>query len=196
MDSGIYKILNKTNNKVYIGSSITLKNREYKHFWMLRNCNHDNKFLQNSFNRDGVDNFLFEVIELCNPDSLIERENYYIDYYNSNKPDFGYNMAKVNEFRRNTYNDDVKLNLSKSNLKKNGHISHFNLIGVSDNKVSVFDNLFEAARYLIDGGFTNGSERNVRQKISQALRGKKINNGYNGSIRKTIYKHHFETINY
>ena len=37
MNSGIYKILNKTNNKVYIGSSVNLKSREYKHFWMLNN---------------------------------------------------------------------------------------------------------------------------------------------------------------
>ena len=195
MNSGIYKILNKTNNKVYIGSSIHLNNREYKHFWMLRNSIHDNKFLQNSFNRDGLDNFVFEIIEFCGHSSLVDRENYYIDYYKSNNSDFGYNMAKVNEFRRNTYNDDVKLNLSKSNLKKNGSILRFNLIEIDGNKVSMFDNLFEAARYLINGGFTNGSERNVRQKISQALRGKKINNGYNGSIRKTIYKHYFETIN-
>jgi len=67
---------------------------------------------------------------------------------------------------------------------------------MSSNKILKFDNLFDAAKYLITEGFTTGSERNVRQKLSYALRGKKINNGHNGSIRKTIYKHYFETINY
>jgi group I intron endonuclease len=196
MNSGIYKILNKTNNKVYIGSSVNLKNREYKHFWMLKKNIHDNKFLQKSFNRDGLENFVFEVLENCDLNLLIDRENHYINDYKSNNYNFGYNLATVNEFRRNTFNDVVKLKLSKHNLKKNRNILNFNLIEMSSNKISKFDNLFDAAKYLINEGFTTGSERNVRQKLSYALRGKKINNGHNGSIRKTIYKHYFETINY
>ena len=57
--------------------------------------------------------------------------------------------------------------------------------------------MVDAANYLIDNGFTNGTPRNVRMKLSVALRGKKINNGKNnnGSIRKTCYKHKFEIIN-
>jgi len=195
MNSGIYKIKNKTNNKVYIGSSINLKDREYKHFWMMKKNIHDNLFLQNSFNRDGIENFIFEVIDYCDVHSLVERENHYIANYKSNDSEYGYNLATVNEFRRNNFNNEVKLKLSIYNLKKNGNISSFNLTEIATNKTSVFDNLFDASRYLINEGFTNGSERNVRQKISHALRGKKINNGHNGSIRKTIYKHYFETIN-
>jgi len=84
MNSGIYKILNKTNNKVYIGSSVNLKNREYKHFWMLKKNIHDNKFLQKSFNRDGLENFVFEVLENCDLNLLIDRENHYINDYKSN----------------------------------------------------------------------------------------------------------------
>lgn len=45
---GIYRIINKINNKIYIGSSVNLKNREQKHFKNLK---------------DGKDNFIFEVIE-------------------------------------------------------------------------------------------------------------------------------------
>lgn len=196
MNSGIYKILNKSNNKVYIGSSVNLKSREYKHFWMLKKNIHDNQFLQNSFNRDGFENFVFEIIENCDLDLLIDRENYYINNYKSNNYDFGYNLSTVNKFRRNTFNDNVKLRLSMYNLKKNGNISSFKLIEIGSDKSSVFNNLIDAARYLINEGFSKGSEKNVRQKISYALRGKKINNGHNGSIRKTIYKHYFETINH
>jgi group I intron endonuclease len=64
MGCGIYKILNIKNNKVYVGSSINLSNREYKHFWMLTNNSHDNLYLQNSFNKFGKDFFKFEVLEL------------------------------------------------------------------------------------------------------------------------------------
>lgn len=144
MNSGIYKILNKSNNKVYIGSSVNLKSREYKHFWMLKKNIHDNQFLQNSFNRDGFENFVFEIIENCDLDLLIDRENYYINNYKSNNYDFGYNLSTVNKFRRNTFNDNVKLRLSMYNLKKNGNISSFKLIEIGSDKSSVFNNLIDA----------------------------------------------------
>ena len=195
MNSGIYKILNKTNNKVYIGSSVNLKSREYKHFWMLNKNTHDNQFLQNSFNRDGLENFVFEVLENCDLDLLIERENYYINNYKSNNNDFGYNLATVNEFRRNTFNDNVKLNLSKYNLKKNGNINRFSLTNIETGEILEFDNLVDGSNYLIKNGFTKGKSSYVRVKLSSALRGVKVNNGYNGSVRKTIYKHNFKIIN-
>ena len=84
MGCGIYSILNKSNNKVYIGSSIKLENRKYKHFWMLSKKCHDNQYLQKSYNKYGEDSFIFEIIEECDPTMLIDRENHYINFYNSN----------------------------------------------------------------------------------------------------------------
>jgi group I intron endonuclease len=195
MDCGIYKIENLSDNKIYIGSSVNINSRKYKHFWMLRKNIHDNNHLQNSYNKFGEKKFTFTILELCNIEDLIMLENKYINTYKTDNSEFGYNLAKVNEFRRNTFNDDVKLNLSKYNLNKNGNIKKFILTEISNGKSNIFDNLFEASRYLINEGFTNGSERNVRQKLSTTLRGKIINNGYKGSIRKTIYKHNFKLIN-
>ena len=65
MDSGIYLIKNILDDKVYIGSSINLKSREYKHFWMLRKGIHDNNYLQSSYNKFGEENFKFEILENC-----------------------------------------------------------------------------------------------------------------------------------
>jgi group I intron endonuclease len=195
MTSGIYKITNLNDNKVYIGSSINVTKRQYKHFWMLRNNKHDNLHLQNSFNKFGESSFLFEVIQFCGVNNLVSLENNYIIEYKSNDSNYGYNLAKVNEFRKNTFNDEVKLKLSLYNKNKNGNINKFTLTEINGCVSNTFDNLFEAARYLINRGFTTGSERNVRQKLSNALRGKIIKNDYNGTIRKTIYKHKFETIN-
>jgi group I intron endonuclease len=195
MNCGIYKIENLLDSKIYVGSSVNVNNRKYKHFWMLRKGIHDNIHLQNAYNKFGEDNFTFSIIELCVVNDLILLENKYINSYKSSDSNFGYNLAKVNEFRRNTFNDEVKLKLSKHNQNKNGNINRFKLTEMSGGGSQVFDNLFEAARYLIKEGFTKGSERNVRQKLSTTLRGKTINNGCNGSIRKTIYKHNFELIN-
>ena len=73
--------------------------------------------------------------------------------------------------------------------------SKFKLTSLLDNRSVIYDNLIDAAEYLISNGYTKGSMRNVRMKLSLSLRGKKVNNGYNGSVRKTCYKHTFEIIN-
>lgn len=196
MGCGIYKIENTIDKKIYIGSSINLKNRKYKHFWLLKKNIHDNIHLQNSYNKFGESNLQFSIIEECDEFSLIDKENYYIKKYNSNNQEFGYNMALVNEFRRNTYNDEVKFKLSRHNLLKNGNIKSFTLTNISSGEEFLFESLVDGANYLIENGFAKGNPRNVRMSISNSLRGKKINNGHhNGSIRKTCYKHKFKIIN-
>jgi len=195
MNIGIYKIQNITDNKVYIGSSVDIKSRQYKHFWMLTLGSHYNSHLQSSYNKFGKDSFIFEILELCNTEYLVSLENKYIDLYNSIDSTYGYNQAKVNEFRRNTFNADVKLKLSKYNLNKNKNFSTYSLKNINTGEIFIFDSLVGGADYLINNGFTKGNPRNVRMKISNSLRGKLVNNGYNGSIRKTCYKHKFKIIN-
>jgi len=197
MGCGVYMIENTLDKKKYIGSSINMENREYKHFWMLNNNKHDNKHLQNSYNKFGKNYFKFEVIEECDEESLIETENYYIKHYNSNIQDYGYNLALVNDFRRNNLNNEVKIQLSKYNLNKNGNFLKYSLINIKTNEEHIFDSLVEGAIYLKEKGFANGKLRNIRMTISNCLRGIKLNNGKNnnGSIRKTCYKHNFKIIN-
>lgn len=196
MGCGVYSIENIKNGKKYIGSSINLSGREYKHFWMLNKNIHDNEYLQKSFNKYGKDSFKFIILEECDKYNLINKENYYIILYNTNDLRYGYNLAIVNEFRRNTFNEEVKLKLSKYNLKNNGNFLKYSLTNIITNKEKIFDNLVDGANYLIGGGFANGKPSNVRMKISNSLRGKKLNNGKNnnGSIRKTCYKHKFKII--
>lgn len=88
--SGIYQIRNKIDNKIYIGSAINLKRRKGQHFHKLIKNKHCNKYLQFSFNKNGKDNFLFEIIEYTKKENLIEREQYYIDILNPE-----YNVCKI-----------------------------------------------------------------------------------------------------
>ena len=60
---GIYKITNLKNQKFYIGQSKDLNNREHNHFYQLERNEHHNEILQNSFNKHGKENFIFEVLE-------------------------------------------------------------------------------------------------------------------------------------
>ena len=197
MGCGVYKIENLVDGKNYIGSSLNLENREYKHFWMLGRNGHDNQHLQNSYNKFGMKFFKFSIIEECDKVFLIERENHYINQYKSFDQKFGYNMALVNEFRRNTYNNEVKNKLSRSNLMKNGNFKTFSLTNIETEEEYIFDTLVDGANYLLENGFTKGKPSYVRVKLSSSLRGVKINNGKNnkGSIRKTCYKHTFKIIN-
>jgi hypothetical protein len=106
-------------------------------------------------------------------------------------------LATVNEFRRNNFNNEVKIKLSKHNLLKNGNIQLFSLTNIETNEEFIFDSLVDGANYLIENEFAKGNPRNVRMKLSSSLRGIKLNNGKNGngSIRKTCYKHKFKIIN-
>lgn len=61
--SGIYKIKNTKDGKVYIGSSVDVVDRLYKHRYKLKNNKHFNLHLQRAWNRDGEESFVFEKIE-------------------------------------------------------------------------------------------------------------------------------------
>ena len=83
---GIYKITNLINGKVYIGQSIHIEIR-----WKEHKYSNDATPLHQAFNKYGIDNFKFEVVEECTIDELNELEIYYIQYFNSLVPN-GYNQ--------------------------------------------------------------------------------------------------------
>ena len=88
---GIYKITNVVNNKCYIGSSVRITERWYDHKTRLNANKHHSIKLQRSFNKYGSNNFVYEIIEECDIDNLLIKEQYYIDLYNTYKN--GYNSV-------------------------------------------------------------------------------------------------------
>lgn len=88
--SGIYCIKNTINNKMYVGSSVNMHTRLTKHRSLLDHKKHENRYLSNSWSKNGRDNFKCYVLEECDKDFLIEREQYWIDLLN---PD--YNLIKI-----------------------------------------------------------------------------------------------------
>lgn len=92
-NSGIYQIKNLINNKRYIGRASFLDKRRTEHFRLLKLNVHTNDYLQKSYNKYGVDNFEFSVLEYCNIDKLIEREDYWCKHFNTNDKSYGYNIA-------------------------------------------------------------------------------------------------------
>ena len=83
-DYGVYKITNMITKEVYIGKG-WLKEREYDHFYKLKNNNHDNPYFQKSFNLNSND-WKFEILENCDLDKgLILERDYIINEYVLNK---------------------------------------------------------------------------------------------------------------
>lgn len=76
---GIYKITSPS-NKIYIGQSINIEKR-WKQYQRL-DCKKQPK-LFNSFQKHGVKNHIFEIIEECNSEQLNEREIYWKQYYDT-----------------------------------------------------------------------------------------------------------------
>jgi group I intron endonuclease len=99
-ETGVYKIINLINNKIYIGSSTNekggFKDRINTHIRLLNRNTHPNKHLQSAWNKYGEDNFEFKVIEVVKgKEKIIEREQYYIDSCGVIDNKIGYNKSPI-----------------------------------------------------------------------------------------------------
>ena len=80
---GIYKIINTTNNKYYVGSSMNIERRWKSHNKHLRGNYHENDHLQKSWNKYGSNVFKFVIIEQfsneCLKKELLVEEQKWLD---------------------------------------------------------------------------------------------------------------------
>lgn len=81
MIGGIYQIRNTITNKIYIGSAKNFYNRFRIHKSFLNRNKHNNSYLQLAWNKYGAKNFEFIILEYCEADKLIEREQIYLDWF-------------------------------------------------------------------------------------------------------------------
>lgn len=114
MNSGIYKIRNIQNNHIYVGSALDTKKRWNKHRHLLRIGKHHNPHLQNAWVKYGEDNFEFSVLEYCDKQELISKEQEYIDLL---RPD--YNMIPAGGSRLGMkHSEETKRKLSIAKIGK------------------------------------------------------------------------------
>ena len=91
--TGIYKITNTVNNKIYIGQSIFIEKRWAQHKSPYEQERYKDKPLYKAFQKYGLNNFIFEVIEECPPEILNEREKYWISTLRTLCHEKGYNVT-------------------------------------------------------------------------------------------------------
>lgn len=88
--SGIYKITGP-DERIYIGKSTDIKSRWQQH---CKSAFHTGTIswaaIHDAMEKQGIDNFTFEVIERVEKENLSAREKFWIEFYGADK--YGYNM--------------------------------------------------------------------------------------------------------
>lgn len=121
----IYKIVNKVNGKTYVGQTTRLaKYRFRQHISDSKKIENKDILLYRAFNKYGIDNFLFEVVEDGIPNELLdEKEVLYIKKYNSYvEYGCGYNLTIGGHNTRTHFNislkqlEEIKKDIKYSNL--------------------------------------------------------------------------------
>lgn len=116
----IYSIDNIITKQVYIGSAYEWKKRFRSHINTLNNNNHRNKFLQNSWNKYGQENFKFNIIiSVFDKDNLSFVEQRYLDNYflTSKNKMFNINKFVDTGFKGRKHTEETKRKMS---LKRMG----------------------------------------------------------------------------
>lgn len=91
---GIYRIINSITGKMYIGSTVKFRIRQYNHKSDLINNCHSSIKLQRSVNKHGISAFSFEILEMLEDrQNLMNLEQVYLDWFKT--PTEGYNVSSV-----------------------------------------------------------------------------------------------------
>ena len=90
----LYKILNKNTGKAYIGQTINKPEIRFNyHISRLKKGTHDNEYLQRSFNKHGIDSFMFyTILKTDDLESLNLYEEQFIKILRATDRNFGYNI--------------------------------------------------------------------------------------------------------
>lgn len=163
--SGIYRWVNLTNGKSYIGSAVNLKERFVNYF----NVNHlmvnDSMLICRSLVKYGYSNFRLEILEYCDSEIRFDRENYYIGLCSPE-----YNILKeANSMPSRlgtTRSESAKL---KTGLNNPNRI----IVSVTDiltNEETIYDSINKAeagldvARGQISKYFSNDQEKPLKKR--------------------------------
>lgn len=167
--SGIYKITNLVNNKFYVGSSVNLYNRKHTHSTYLAKNLHHNPHLQSSYNKYGKDNFLFEVIEYCNKETLEEREQYYMDtlfpQYNIRSD------AKINIGLKKSIETREKI----SRILRKKHENHEINVYKQQHKWKVVEQYSLSGEFIAEYDAPHVAEQSIGSKLGNITRAVGIN---------------------
>lgn len=117
---GVYIITNIKNGHRYIGSAKNLYERLKHHKWDLQSNSHTNNYLQNAWNKYGIDNFQYGILEYCSEENRLERESYYV---NMIIPEYNLNGVNLDSIQNHTKETKEKISKSIKESYENGRLN-------------------------------------------------------------------------
>ena len=114
--SGVYRWINQINGRTYVGSSVNLGKRfsDYYSFKHLTDSKR-NMLICKALLKHGYSNFTLEVLEYCDPHTLLVREQYYMDNL---KPEYNI-LAKAGSSLGFKHSEETRLKMS---IKTSDHL--------------------------------------------------------------------------
>jgi group I intron endonuclease len=197
--AGIYKFTCLINSKVYIGKSINLYKRINWHKNYSRNPK--NKYIfHKAIMKYGWDSFNVEILEIFDNfdkskdnQSLLEREAYYIEFFDSSNKSKGYNICKFSNDRTGVKcSDEHKRKISISNTGKiRSPETREKLRQINTGKTHSLETREKLRQ--INTGKTYSDE--IRKRVSEAKKGQIFSKEHIENIRKSKLgtKHSEET---
>lgn len=198
----IYQIVNKINQKIYVGKTeFSIEKRFKEHCQDAFRARNEKRPLYAAMRKYGIENFYIELIE--ETDNPEEREIYWIEQKRSFKN--GYNATLGGDGRRYidydlviaTYKEIQSISQTALNLGISvdtvSNVLHQNNIDILDNKaihaklygkitnmyslnddfLRSFPSTNEAARYMVENGLTGCKHTTIKQHITEVCTGKR-----------------------
>lgn len=198
----VYRIINKVNNKQYVGkTTVGIWKRWKAHIRDCEKREEESRPLYRAFRKYGISNFRIEILEECALEKLSEREIYWISKLNTYK--FGYNATKGGDSSQ-LYNyeeivalykevkyvckvaeimqcstDTVSKCLKLYQIPVSHHLSGnansprtIQQYSLEGDWLCEFNSVQEAAEWLYNNGKVKTLSSGVRGHISDAARGK------------------------
>jgi group I intron endonuclease len=183
--SGIYKIVNKINGKYYVGSSKNINIRWNAHIRHLNKNIHNNKHLQNAWNKYGENMFTFEIVEIVCSELLLNVEQHYLsliknDFINQRDTHYNVTYNALSPTLGKKLSNETKEKISKSLLGKKLSDETKEKIKIS----SVGRKLTENTKLKISSNLQNKKRKSYPRKKHT----KNICNKISSSLKEFYYK--------
>jgi len=176
MKIGVYKITNTITNKSYIGSSVDITGRWYQHKTTLKFNKHHSIKLQRSYNKYGSDNFKYEIVEECETELLLSREEYYINLFDCYNNGYNFSIPSNCVMLGRNHSEETKKILRE---KSKGNKNRLNITFNEESKKKISDKLkgrklSDETKLKMKSSWKNRITDESKNKISKANTGRKV----------------------
>ena len=167
----IYMILNKLNNKCYIGSSVNMDQRIKRHFSELRKNRHYNGKLQCAFNKYEESSFVVSKIDECFESERASVESMWIDKMQA--ASHGYNIAvEAMSVRGTKQSDQHVANRMASRRGYKHSLETRDKLSVAASRRGGADHLHTAEVRAKAGASLKGKKHSAESKLKMSLSAK------------------------